>query len=461
MIHDDKNPKDHQDEFDDDLDDVEALDAFDDESWDDLDDDLDIEFDDVKDEDGSAIPPRSPHQKTFLQKFFIPIVVCVVAVFGLLFYLGQSGGSSGSKAPQQVLPAMEEADVSFSAPADIPYDPQQEDAGLPPMPNAMQSNTSEGFNLEETAEQQPELEVAQEQPLTPLPDESKDTKSLDLANLEETIGRPYEIRKAVPVEGIDAEPLAQETSDVGFQIDSEPQPSPFAASDTNASLETQTTDALPVVNNEPFSLEDAPVVSASIAPSPAIDLSQEKAEKEAISQEINALSETKSSLMSENTAIKNEINLAQSELKALEDKIAALAKEVQAKEEQSEELASEIKTLETKKTEVKKVESAPVVPQTPDPEPEEILIQKTVEAPKAPKPEAAKPTSAPISKPATQQNWVLRAASPGRASIAPKGSNDLKTVEVGNTVVGLGKITSIQVENGLWVVRGTKGTVSQ
>lgn len=446
MMHDDKNPKDGHNDFDDDLDDIEALDDFDDESWDDLDDDLEIEFDDVKDEDGSAIPkrPAGPGQKTFIQKFFIPIVIGVVAVFGFLFYLGQGGGSSSSQAPQQVLPAMDEAQSDMAAPDEMPPDAAQAEPGLPPMPSAIQSDNTDVFNLEEAPAQEP----AQEQPLTPLPGENKDAKSLDLANLEETIGRPYEIRKAVPVENIDTEPLAQETPDNSFQIDDEPQASPFA-SDENAAP-VQSADALPAVTAEPFSLEEQPTTATS---TPPIDLSAEKAEKEALAQEISALSETKSSLVIENTAIKNEIDVAQSELKALEDKIAALAQELKAKEAQSQDLASELKTLETQKAEAKKAEPEPA--QAPVAKPEDVIIQKTAEAPKVSKPAAQKPAAA------SKQDWVLRAASPGRASIAPKGSNDLKTVEVGNTVAGLGKITSIQVENGLWVVRGTKGSVSQ
>ena len=57
--------------------------------------------------------------------------------------------------------------------------------------------------------------------------------------------------------------------------------------------------------------------------------------------------------------------------------------------------------------------------------------------------------------------WVLRSAQPGRAVLAQKETGDFKTVEVGDHVAGLGRIRSIQVENGRWVVRGSSGSVSQ
>jgi hypothetical protein len=80
----------------------------------------------------------------------------------------------------------------------------------------------------------------------------------------------------------------------------------------------------------------------------------------------------------------------------------------------------------------------------------------------------AKP--APVLKPKTETaapvlsaapSWTLKAARPGRATIAKKGSDDVLVVEVGESVKGLGKITSIAQESGKWVVRGTQGSVSQ
>jgi len=60
-----------------------------------------------------------------------------------------------------------------------------------------------------------------------------------------------------------------------------------------------------------------------------------------------------------------------------------------------------------------------------------------------------------------RMTYDLRGASSGRAVIAKQGTNNLQTIQVGDTVQGLGKITSIIQENNRWVVRGTGGTVTR
>lgn len=72
----------------------------------------------------------------------------------------------------------------------------------------------------------------------------------------------------------------------------------------------------------------------------------------------------------------------------------------------------------------------------------------------APAPKAAKAV-------ATKTNWVLKGAQPGRAMLAKPGESDIQTVSVGDTLSGLGKITSIAYTDGRWVVRGTQGQISQ
>jgi hypothetical protein len=57
--------------------------------------------------------------------------------------------------------------------------------------------------------------------------------------------------------------------------------------------------------------------------------------------------------------------------------------------------------------------------------------------------------------------WQLRSAQPGRAMLSPTGSNEMKSVTIGETVDGLGKITSINIEGGTWIVRGTQGFVTR
>ena len=57
--------------------------------------------------------------------------------------------------------------------------------------------------------------------------------------------------------------------------------------------------------------------------------------------------------------------------------------------------------------------------------------------------------------------WVLKSAGPGRATLSPKDSSDMRQVEVGDVVPGLGRIQSISIEDNRWIVRGEKSSVSQ
>lgn len=90
--------------------------------------------------------------------------------------------------------------------------------------------------------------------------------------------------------------------------------------------------------------------------------------------------------------------------------------------------------------------------------PVEKAVKKTA-ATKAPA--AAKPVIKESPAPAAT-SWVLRSAKPGTAWISPEGTTEMKTVVVGDTLDGLGKITAIfKDSSGRWVVKGTKGSVNQ
>lgn len=73
---------------------------------------------------------------------------------------------------------------------------------------------------------------------------------------------------------------------------------------------------------------------------------------------------------------------------------------------------------------------------------------------------ATKKKAAPkVSKPKIV--WELRGASPDQAYVAQRGTQNLRTVAVGETLDGIGRITSIAIENNRWIVRGTHGIVTQ
>lgn len=57
--------------------------------------------------------------------------------------------------------------------------------------------------------------------------------------------------------------------------------------------------------------------------------------------------------------------------------------------------------------------------------------------------------------------WVLRSVQPGVAWLSKKDENEMTRVEVGEVVDGLGTIRSVSIQNGIWVVQGSLGQVTQ
>lgn len=92
-------------------------------------------------------------------------------------------------------------------------------------------------------------------------------------------------------------------------------------------------------------------------------------------------------------------------------------------------------------------------------------LSRAKEIQSASKPAAA-PRKTPVKtskpkRPAAAVKWELRGASPGNAYVAEKGTQNLRTVGIGDSLSGVGRITSIAVESGRWVVRGTSGNIYQ
>jgi hypothetical protein len=97
---------------------------------------------------------------------------------------------------------------------------------------------------------------------------------------------------------------------------------------------------------------------------------------------------------------------------------------------------------------------------TPAPTADEPIVKKVATEPSPEKkiePVIEKTTAPQASKPL----WTLKSASPGRAVISNSAAGDYKTVVVGDTVTGLGKITSITETTSGWIVTGTKGKISE
>ena len=64
-------------------------------------------------------------------------------------------------------------------------------------------------------------------------------------------------------------------------------------------------------------------------------------------------------------------------------------------------------------------------------------------------------------KVAAVKPWVLKAAQPGKAWIARQGAKDIKAVQAGDNVQGIGRVQSILFVSGRWIVQGTSGQIRQ
>lgn len=72
---------------------------------------------------------------------------------------------------------------------------------------------------------------------------------------------------------------------------------------------------------------------------------------------------------------------------------------------------------------------------------------------------SAKPVAAPAKKAPVE--WVLKAAQPDSAMLARKGESEVYTITVGETFADLGQVTGIYMQDGRWIVQGTKGKIVQ
>ncbi len=57
--------------------------------------------------------------------------------------------------------------------------------------------------------------------------------------------------------------------------------------------------------------------------------------------------------------------------------------------------------------------------------------------------------------------WVLRSARPGQALVSRAGEAETRAIAIGDSLPGIGKVTAVFADRGLWVVQGTDGRIFQ
>lgn len=136
---------------------------------------------------------------------------------------------------------------------------------------------------------------------------------------------------------------------------------------------------------------------------------------------------------------------------ALEKKVASV--QIQANE--TDGLARSLKKLERKIDDVSSNMKAQSGQET---KARSVSVAKKA----APPPVPVKKSPAPEQEAGKiEDGWVLKAVQPGKAWISRPGSNEMKTVKIGDMLAGIGKITAIDLVEGRWVVQGTSSKITQ
>jgi len=369
-----------------------------DESWDESEEDAPLKAASAK---LSALASGAPKKKGFVQKNFNVIVLSGAVVIAGFFIFPMFGGNKTTP----VVPAS--SDTLADKSPDVVITPENQEASsseLPPMPVPMDGAVSA-----------PPADTSSAA-LTPMPGE------------EPATSQPVETAEApLPV----AEPAAAVP-------DSAPVPPPEAVAEDVLLAPPSETPAA-----------DAPVPAAEVVPAPA----PSEPEKKDVASAVEAVSEVP--VEPENITVKDDVQAA------IEASIPA---DKPVEKTPVSDVAPE-KTETVPPQPVAQEKMAEIIP-SPAPVPEEKPVVRDV-AEKAPpavpaektKPKKIKPVS--VKKPKPAPSWTLRSAQTGKAVIALKGTQDLQSVAVGDTVKGLGRITAIEQENGVWIVRTTQGSVFQ
>jgi len=374
----------------------------DDEFEDDFDIDDELGANELEGQDGSGNDLAS-QKKSLLQKLFIPIVIALVALFGLIFAMGQGlfTGSNPSQNGADNTAIEDVVAIADEAPKQALAEDVQTTNENAPLPD---------FNapIQETVQQDDTL-------LTPLPGEDT-TESFALADLDAELQDNVDIEN-VGIETLEQPLLAIEEPIVGDLVTEETMEN---------SLDTM--------------LSGEPVVGLAVEDIQVEPIEDTLAESNIdVAVEDTAFETTV--IDNDNQAIEIAANITnlQNEAESLKAEKEALSSEIVWQRSTISELKAEIEALKAEKATISS------------------RAQATTEQPQTqPKTIVAKPK-----KPVARIQWELRSAQPGQATLAQKGSNDLRKVEIGSILKGLGRIKSIKLENGLWVVRGTKGSVSQ
>lgn len=426
---------------DDDFDDEDFDDEdFDDEDFDDLDDDLDMDEDWAVAESVDTGAPDvavsdsggASSERTFIQKHFNLIVYGTIGVLAVLWFLGQGGGEK--PAPQ---PAVQPPTVNETADSSLVEMPQQGVSG--------QGNSVDDA-VPETLDQPGAMPVGVVDNAPGLP-------------------MPVPIDSSAAAGGGDAlkgpgilTPMPIENPTLFGQNEAEapdtPEPVVNQSDNVDGIVSTQMLEDSPGLKLPGFEkqasetgLIDKP--KPEVGQAGAADLAVTSAKEVAnIKQDVSKLNDRLSVFESQISETNQKLDQLVSAFDSFEGRLKKIQENASSLRMEAVRDVPPVDVAAPKRA-TPKMESRPVEQSDRDDDRPVSRSSSTVDP------------SSRVQKPAATVRWQLRSAQPGKAIVMRKGGNDFQTVEVGNTLSGIGRITSIQIENGQWVVRGTQGVITR
>ncbi|WP_435640649.1 alginate biosynthesis protein AlgP [Micavibrio aeruginosavorus] len=394
-------------------------------------DDLaDDEWDAVDDGSGEDAQQAPAKKKSSLTNKLI-IGAAVVVGAGVMVMTMMGGSPQQGQAPQPVAPSVAQSDSADMAAAPIapamtaplPAPAPAPVAGLPAAPDygvavdsadaqtprdPDQSSPAQGMFNDPAALDSTLQETAEQAPLSDtLPVEVQDAPAMPEAQMEAAPAPAVAMPKANDLlkpsgaaDGADAVPAP--VADAALAM---PEPTPAPVS-------------------EPVAVVDAPL---------AAPVAEQAPSTESIDPDMGA-------------QMLDRLDLIAARLDQLEDDLSVVRKESAATAtDEVEELRAAVKALEKK---LNTQAQAPAVSSSDTPPSRTTTLK-------------AEPKPKPVARQAQSVQWVLKGAQPGRAMVARAGESEMRTVEVGDSLPGVGRISSIAYENGRWVVIGSEGRISQ
>lgn len=426
-----------EDDFElDDFDDGDVDDFSDDESWDDPDDDLIAESEaDFSEMDAEASAQGAGEERPLKKKnkLFTLALIGGASVVALLILASTLGGGPKTPAPAS-------SDMAVGAQGASALPGFEGGTDLPPQPAPIQADN--GAAQGEGGVGGASVERASGDVLTPMPPSGEDVEA-ELADLGFDLGgaaQPEEKEEGAAggnggsvleeIAGMDKPP-------VEVEIDEVTAVSPLSQAESARLAEAGTEGSIAEFSAAPSSPSPVP------AAAPQAVVGGDSSEIKRLDGEIGRLDEKLAAVSAD---LSQKIAVTDAKLDDVArtlDSLGAKLDQVAARPVES--VSAPVPAPVSKPADVAASPSAAAAPVVSAQKPQPVSASDTAST--------ASVTDGPL--------WVLRSAQPGKAVLSEKGSNDLKTVEVGDSLKGIGKIVAIEKVDGRWIVQGMQGIVSQ